>query len=48
MKQKLIERWETLEADRWIADSAHIYPIMVKLDRIALILRKRYDFIVSF
>lgn len=48
MKNKLITRWNELNADRYDVDSEHLYPIMRDMSRIALVLATRYNFIVSF
>jgi hypothetical protein len=48
MKDKLINCWNELNSDRYTVEPGFLFPIMRDMDRIALVLAKRYNFIVSF
>ena len=48
MKDKLITRWNELRCDYRNVDFEYVWPMVRDMDRIAKVLKYRYNFIVSF
>jgi len=48
MKEKLMVLWDQLNEERFNTTKENIWPIWRDMDRIALILKNRYNYIVPY
>lgn len=48
MKQKLIQRFNELNSDRFNVDREYLWPIMRDMIRIRFVLQNRYSFTINF